>query len=531
MALDTAPRRRATALESFTPQAIYPDNNWGSKKSVGPVTALSATMAPYSVQNNYGKVIELLKHFTYWNYCAVNLIASRSSEPIPLLSYKTNMAAKAAMGKPEQSLSKTQRDWVKSKYSVIQSTQDDLDPLPENHPLAQLIACPNDEDTWHEFAYEHFLFLELTGQVYWWVIPNGFGLPCQVCVIPTQWVLPDINADGQIYQYSIVPNGGAVRLITLPPEQVARGMKKNPRNKRIGLAPTEAAPYWTANSESIEISRNASFTQGTNPDVLLELDATYSDPSDEVLERIKEKFIRRASGVRRSGAPVITPPGVKATKWSNTPREMDYGTTGDAARDANLALHNVPKVLLGVTTDVNRATVDGANVIFCENKINPGLTHFAGMLTKYLAQPYDPRIVVWYEDVTPKNELLDLQKDQADFAMGAVTPDEVRQKRGRAAIGEPAYESGYLPAGLHPISEEMNDIMDERAAAAMGLEGEGNEPEDDSGNESPDDPANDTEDAEDAAGETPPPASKKPAGKVKTKSAQSAKPSLASFFN
>ena len=426
-----------TALESFNPTAISQAARWGnSRPSIGPVTQLAATMSPYSAQSNYGKTIEQLKHYTYWNYVAVKLIANRSSEPIPMLSFKTKMSDKLAKAggnksKVTQHYSKSERDWLSNKYNVFQSSQDDLDPIPENHPLAQMIASPNDEDSWHEFAFEHFLFLELTGQVYWWKIPNGFGLPSQVAVIPTQWVRPDIDKGGNIYQYTVMPDGGSYSLLTLPPEQVAYGMLKNPRNKRWGYSPIEAAPYWTGNSESIEQSRNASFSQGVNPDVMLTLGDTYADPSDDVLTRIKEKFMRRASGVRRSGEPLIIPPGVTAEKWSNTPRDMDYGTTGDIARDSNLALHNVPKVLLGITTDVNRATVEGANVVFCENKINPSLTHFAGMLTKHLGQPYDPRIVVWFDDVTPRNEELELRKDQTDFSMGAVTPDEIRQKRGR----------------------------------------------------------------------------------------------------
>lgn len=476
-----------TALESFNP--IATQAGWGQgrvRPKSGPVTQLAATMSPYSQQANYGKIIEQLQHYTYWNYVAVKLIANRSSEPTPMLSFKTKMGGKkssigdndtedidsASVKSSAPHYSKQQRAWLQSKYNVFQSSQDDLDPIPETHPLAALICNPNDEDTWNQFAFEHFLFLELTGQVYWWVIPNGFGLPSQVAVIPTQWVRPDIDANGNIYQYSVLPDGGAYRLLELPPEQVAFGMLKNPRNKRHGYSPIEAAPYWTANSESIEVSRNASFNQGVNPDVILKLGEKYADPDDAVITRIKEKFMKRASGVRRAGEPIITPPDIDVLPWSHAPKDMDYGTTGDIARDSNLALHNVPKVLLGITTDVNRATVEGANVVFCENKINPGLTHFAGMLTKHLAKPYDPRIVVWFDDVTPRNQELELQQDQVDFAIGALTPDEQRQKRGRKAIGEPAYTSGYLPAGLHPISEEMAQIASDREAESMAAEAE-----------------------------------------------------------
>lgn len=457
-----------SALDSFQPHAIQAAN-WGtSRPRVGPVTQLAATMSPYTAQSSYGKTIEQLKHFTYWNYTAVDLIATRCSEHVPMLSYEvTSPSDSKLMTEQSRFLSQDQRDWVRQYYNVCQSSQDDLDPLPKTHPLAKIIKRPNDEDTWGQFVYEHFLFLRLTGQVYWWKIPNGFGLPTQVAVIPTQWVRPDIDRDGFIYQYSVMPDGGSYKLLELPPEQVAYGMLKNPRNKRWGYSPLEAAPYWTTNAESIELSRNSSFSQGVNPDMLLELGESYSDPSDGVLERIKEKFLKRASGTRRAGEPLVMPPDIKATKWSNTPKDMDYGTTGDIARDSNLALHKVPKVLLGITTDINRNTIEGANVILAENVLNPSLAHFAGMLTFHLGQPYDPRIVCWYETVTPRNEQLELQQDIADFSMGALDPDEQRQKRGRKAKGELAYTSGYLPAGLHPISEEMAQQAADQEAEAQ----------------------------------------------------------------
>jgi phage portal protein BeeE len=441
-----------TFLESFEPFA-HVGQARGGYGSVSPSVGIAALTSPSSAwgaESGTQRATDQVKHFTYWNYVGVRLICDRASEPFPMLSFTASKPISTA-GK----ISTPQRQYLQQHYGWLQSAQDDLNPLPENHVFQELLNNPNPDDTWNEFAYEHFLFLNLTGKVYWWVIPNGFGLPAQIIVIPTQWVWPDYDRNGFLYQYTITPIGTTVSSFTIPEDQIIVSRLKSPWNKQDGYAPLSAAKRWSENVESIESSRWHSFRNGANPDLIVKLGEKYADPSDDVLTRIKEKFMRRASGVTKSGEPLVVPPDIEIDHWSHTPREMDYTASGDQSRDNNLALHNVPKVLAGITTDVNRATVEAAEVIFCGAKINPQLRHFAGTLT-WLARRFDPRIRVWYPDVTPKNAQQELLEDQADFAMGALTPDERRQKRGREAIGEPAYESGYLPAGLSPLAEELN---------------------------------------------------------------------------
>lgn len=450
-----------TFLESFNPHAHISQSRGGYG---GPTvmtggagaSALSATGSLFGTQAPAQQAANQILKFTYWDYVAINLIAQTASEAFPMLSYQTTKPDMTGAGGVSQSYAVGKhRDWIQQRYGWLQSAQDDLQTLPENHRLFELLNNPNPEDTWNEFAYEHFMFLDLTGRVYWWVIPDGFGLPAQMVVVPTQWIREDFDSrTGELYQYIITVDGSLQSSFTVPAKDIITAKLKSPKNKRDGHSPTGAAPLWSENVRNIEGSRHHSFKNGANPDLLVLLGERYSDPTDDVIARYKEKFMKRSSGVARAGEPMIVPPDITIDKWSHPPKDMDYLASGDQARDNNLALHGVPKVLAGITTDINRATVEGADVIFCAKKINPRLRHFAGTLT-WLARRFDPRIRVWFQDCTPKNAQQELLEDQADFAMGALDPDERRQKRGRQPKGEASYESGYLAAGLSPLAEEL----------------------------------------------------------------------------
>lgn len=410
--------------------------------------------------SNYFQLDEQAKHYRYWSYIAINKVAERCARQFPQIGVK-----KRGNGKQSR-LPRETRQFLKRQYGWLQHLDEDLEPVAESHPLVRLFAEVNPGDTWGEFLFETVLHIKLMGVFTWWLIPNGFrtqrapgGLPAQLMALPPQWVTPEYNEDRTFRAWEILPYADESMRFELPFEQLVIGKKKHPRSKALldAYSPLQAAPGWIDNVESIEMSRRAGFQNGVNPDVLVELDPQfYEVPDKDIIERIKQRFMERTRGVeRRSGEPLIMPPGMKASKWSHTNKEMDFIESAAQIRDNVLALHGVPPVVAGVTSDYTRATAEAANVVFCDHEINPLLSFIAGVITEKLASLYDPRLVCWFADCVPSNAEFELAQDEADFKMGAIQPDEIRQKRGREPMGEPAYESGYLPVGLSPMNEDL----------------------------------------------------------------------------
>lgn len=431
--------------------------------------AFNTFLAPITVNQtqrfgnaNYFRLDEQAKAYRYWTYIAINKISDRCAQQFPNIGLKTKRA------KGQQSrIPITARQHLKKHYGrYLQRQDEDIEPLSETHPLHVLLQSVNPGETWGDFVSESVIHNGLMGVFTWWLIPNGFrttrapgGLPSQLMALPPQWVTPLYNEDRTFRCWEILPYADETMRFELPFEQIIIGKRKNPRSKALmePYSPLQAAPAWIDNVESIERARRSGFEGGVNPDMLIELDPTvYDSPQPDIIARIKQRFMERAANLeRRNGEPLLMPPGMKATKWSHTNKEMDFIDSAAQIRDNVLALHGVPPVVAGVTSDYTRATADAATVVFCDYTINPLLAFIAGVITEKLASLYDPRIVVWFDDCVPANAEFELKQDEADFQMGALDPDELRQKRGREPKGEPAYESGYLPHTLSPLNEDL----------------------------------------------------------------------------
>lgn len=449
---------------------------------------------------------DLIQHYTYWNYVAISRICDRVSTVFPNIGYKSASNARGAIGQGiggEQGfrpgyLTQSQRQHLTRLYGGVLQSHQDLTPVLESHPLPALLQAVNPTDTWQMLVEDTFLFLQLTGEFYWWLVPSrlsmasGHKLPAEIWLIPTQFIQKwNYDREGKIVSYTMIPNGTAASRQDIPAEEILWYGSKNPFDRQRGHSKIQAAPYWTLNAEYIEESRGAGFRNGINPDLIIALEDDCKPngaDGESIVKTIKERLMQRASGFMKNREPVVIPPGVKSvTKWSNTPNEMDFSSSADQVRDQGLALHGVPKVIAGITTDVNRATVEGANVIFCENVLNPALSKFAGFLTEKLAVRYDPRIVIWYDDCTPRNAEQELNERKFAAQIGAWQPNEQRVAMGLAPINESAYNSGYIPSSVVPLSETVKEENMERALEIAGARepAEDDETEDDDKGEKP----------------------------------------------
>src|SRR5207244_11109773 len=89
--------------------------------------------------------VEQLRHYTSWVYAAVNAIAQEVARQRPYLYRNTGPA------------------------------EHDQDPLPPAHPLARLLATPNPWLTAWELWYLTVVYLELTGNCYWYAATLRVG--------------------------------------------------------------------------------------------------------------------------------------------------------------------------------------------------------------------------------------------------------------------------------------------------------------------------------------------------------------------
>lgn len=361
---------------------------------------------------------EQARHCRLWNFIAIDSNATKASEDIPHVGYETADGEKV--------------------------------PDPK-HPLAQLFRNVNPVDWWQSFAHEMFMMWGLYRRVVIWMNPNGFGVPAELWVVPTPWAEPKPDRDGQIRFWEITPSSGGVPF-KVDAEEILCAQAKHPNSKTVPLSPTEAGAEWIVSSEIVERARHDTYEHGPLQSMMLEIDPEHHQGlTPELLDAIGEKFMARYQGWHKAGRPIVQPPGVKAVPWSVKPNEMLTGETADQLRDNVLALHKTPRSAVGISADLNRASIWGAEHNWYEHALNPMRRFLAGALTEFLASRFEEGLLVWYDDLIPRDVEQERAEIELDFKLGAITPDERRVARGYEPLGTPAAQQTYRPSSQVPL--------------------------------------------------------------------------------
>lgn len=431
------------ATAPASPVAMFmqaPGSRWGSAQGMASIN-------------------ECTKHYNYWNYVGIRPICNKFAERQPNVGYPVEVK-----GKKQRKLSDRDRRWIRQSYgaTVLQHDGMDLEPVNDTHPLVMLLKDVNQQDVWQEFAYEWMMYWQLCGKAYLWCIPNGFGLPAEVYILPSDWVWPVYSPTGNLWKYEVIPVGYSAIRVDLPPEEVITCKFKSPRSKIDGWGPLQAGPLWVDGVEAIEKVRKATFDGGPDARFMFTLAEKFGEPGGDLITRIKEKFLARTNNLQRE--PLILPFGITATKMSQTPQEMDFTNSGDTVRDNNLALVGTPGIVAGLAHEYTEANADASMLMFCENTMNPLFSLAAGILTEHLASRYDPRLKVWYPDCRPENAEFKLKQLQAASTYGGASPNDWNRYMGNEVNEDnPAYSTGYIAANMVPLEppEEKDDPADD----------------------------------------------------------------------
>jgi 2'-5' RNA ligase/phage portal protein BeeE len=367
----------------------------------------------------------------------------------------------------------------RSKALSVIKPHEELEPLEADHHLRRLLENPNKYDTTFDLFYEAQMFDELCGVDYIWMVPNDFGVPCELWVIPSHWVWPktgggqyvDVynpHADELIQYYEVRPWGGmgSAGILYLPPDQVLCTRWKSPINKIDGYSKLAAGARWIDSEESITNSRWSQFQNVARPEFWVELGPGYEDPDDDRISRIEAKFASKIQGEFNYGKPVITPPGAKITPLSFNPAEMAYVGSEEQIRDMILSLFAVPKAAVGIAEGMTYGSVLAVLATLCSQCLNPRLLMRGQALTKHLGSRWSTpgrSVRIWYDDCVPADPAQVNADLQADERFLAVTPNEVRALRGRKPYeyggDDPFYSGKPVPINTGEDLSRFNRLV------------------------------------------------------------------------
>jgi HK97 family phage portal protein len=356
---------------------------------------------------------EQLRNYQSWVYAAVNAIAQEVAKQKPYLFLNTGQA------------------------------EHEQQALPHTHPLCRLLENPNPWMTAWELWYLTVVYLELTGNCFWYVAPNSSnGSPGEIWVVPTPWVkvIPDPTHYVKCYQVS-APNTPTE---SFSPGEIIHLKYPNPLDLHYGLSPLQANALTVDANIELPKSRYQTFLAGSRPGVILQTEQTLTDIT---VKRLEEKLSAKFGGRDNWHRPMVLEQGLKASPWTLTPAEMDFLNSSKMTRDEIFALFRVPPPIAGLVENMGLGADIwfGARVMFCEGTVQPKLDLMGQALTRDLGRRYGPDLTITFPDCSPRNTEQRRKDDELDAKLGLRTYNEIRRSRGLLPFDDPRFDSPMLP--------------------------------------------------------------------------------------
>ena len=157
--------------------------------------------------------------------------------------------------------------------------------------------------------------------------------------------------------------------------------------------------------------------------VFLMPDAT-NDQSDAFMARWNQKH----RGVENShkAAALTGNVDVKAFGSSDT-RELGFTESRIAMRDAVLEHFGVPREIMGITENSNRATADAAQYIYAKNVLTPRIQAREEAINKQLLPMFGDGLVWRFDPVVPYDQDFNKAKALDAYNAGLITKNEARE--------------------------------------------------------------------------------------------------------
>lgn len=235
------------------------------------------------------------------------------------------------------------------------------------HPVLDLWNTPNPFFTGallRETCQQHY---DLTGEYYWVIVADVFGLPMEMWPVRPDRMTP--VKDQQEYLIGWVYTGPDGEKVPLLHEQVIQSRRPDPADPYRGISPLcSIAP--DLRGARLAAEWNARFFENSAmPAGVIE----FSEPMDDTMyQRFVDRWRAAHQGVNNAHRVGI----IEMGKWVDrnfTHKDMEFGSmssvTGDKVREA----FGFPKFAAGIVDDVNRATAEASDDFFAQWLIVPRL--------------------------------------------------------------------------------------------------------------------------------------------------------------
>lgn len=319
---------------------------------------------------------------------------------------------------------------VRIKVMRYQRNGDDQEVF--DGPLVDFLEAPGAGFTGKDFVYLNTVYKELTGNAFWEKDKARKVKP----LIPTR--VSPVLAGGMLIGFKYL-EGATQR--TIQAKDLLHDRYIDPAKPYWGIGKLQKIARWVDTSSFVGEFLSRFFVNGATFGGFIETE----EESEQRIKLIKIGLQNEHIGLEKSHKIGVLPKGAKFSKNVANMAEMEMGATDDRYRDKILAAFGIPKTLVGLTTEVNRASAEASEYIFAKYTVKPLVDDLVEFLNVNVAPTLDDsgRFYFDYEEFVPVNQELELKSRES--ALGKqpyMTVNEVR-----ASIGLPKIPGGDVVYG------------------------------------------------------------------------------------
>lgn len=237
----------------------------------------------------------------------------------------------------------------------------------KDHGFLTLLNQPNKKNqTFRELLHKISSSLDLYGNSYLYIHRGIGGKPSGLYFLPSQFVRAVTDTKSSLIEHYAYISGN--RIIKYPCRDIIHFLIPDPDGNLNGK-PTVSGFNFTLDIDYLQNLYQRNFYRNdAAPGLIIESESRISD---EQYERLRESLLEKNSGAGNAGSTLILDSGIKARPYQSSPKDVEILPARKMIRDEILALFRVPKTILGIAEDINRATAREQLKTFNDYVIKP----------------------------------------------------------------------------------------------------------------------------------------------------------------
>jgi HK97 family phage portal protein len=284
-------------------------------------------------------------------------------------------------------------------YKIINSKGDIKEIT--THPALDLLYKVNPFQTKTEFLETTMINLKTTGDAFWFKTRNNSGKVVELWNIRPDLIEIVKDPTNFIKEYKMQTENGTTE--TFAAEDIVHIKYPDPMSLYFGLSPIKPAQTRIQTEDFASRYQRDFFLNNSRPDALL-INKGESAMRKETRENIRRDWALRHQGPSNSSKLAILDENLEYQQVALTQKEMDYIESMKFTRDDILVAFKVPKVIISIVDDVNRANAETGMYIFLSETIVPEIKRLLEKINEELIMPdFGDEFFMGFTDPTPQN--------------------------------------------------------------------------------------------------------------------------------